>query len=132
MNESTILLRKSYTDYEASVKLFLDYKDKNDIDAMAIILHLMQQAIKKCLESYLITCNIAFNRKSSTTCLLKELAYNLDIIPSIYRYSTEIDLWETYARYNVYELEDINLYYTIAMDYCSLYNFVASKVSSNN
>lgn len=132
MNDATILLCKSYKDYEANVKLFLGCEEKNDMYTINIALYLMQHAIEKCLESYLIKLNIVFKRKSGITYLLTKLICNLDIIPSIYCYSAEIDLWETSARYNLYELEDINLYYAVVMDYCKLYNFVAYSVFSND
>ena len=128
MSEEQILLRKSYTDYEISVKIFLEYKDIDDIDAIDIALFFMAQAIEKCLISYLLHCNVAFKRKYAINYLLMKCPEHLDCIPSIYCYSTEIDLWETSARYNLYELEDINLYYAVVMDYCKLYNFVAYSV----
>ena len=132
MSEEQILLRKSYKDYEISVKTFLDCKDTDDKDTLDIALYLMQQAIEKCLKSYLLHYSVAFKRKHDIDYLLMKCPEHLDYIPSIYCYSTEIDLWETSARYNLYELEDINLYYAVVMDYCKLYNFVAYSVFSND
>lgn len=132
MLEEQILLRKSYTDYVTSVKIFLECKDTDDIGAIDIALFFMAQAIEKCLISYLLHCNVAFKRKYDINYLLMECPEHLDCIPSIYCYSTVIYLWETSARYNLYELEDINLYYAVVMDYCKLYNFVAYSVFSND
>ena len=46
MSEEQILLSKSYKDYEISVKIFLEYKDTVDTDAIDIALYLMEQAIE--------------------------------------------------------------------------------------
>ena len=49
-----MLLIKSYTDYEISVNTFLKYKDTDNTNAIDVALYLMQQAIEKCLKSYLL------------------------------------------------------------------------------
>ena len=46
--EEQILLRKSYTDYEVSVKIFLEYKDTDDINSIDLALFFMAQAIENC------------------------------------------------------------------------------------
>ena len=132
MSEEQILLSKSYKDYEISVKIFLEYKDTNDTDAIDIALYLMEQAIEKCLKSYLLHCNVAFKRKYDIDYLLMRCPTHLDCIPSIYRNAMEISLWEAATRYGFYEMEDINLYYTILMDYCNLYNYVAALLDNGN
>ena len=132
MSEEQILLCKSYKDYEISVKIFLKYKDIDDTDAIDIALYLMEQAIEKCLKSYLLHCNIAFKRKYDIDYLLRVCPEHLDCIPSIYKNATEISLWEASSRYGFYEMEDINLYYTIVIDYCNLYNYVATLLDKGN
>ena len=126
MSEEQILLSKSYKDYEISVKIFLEYKDTVDTDAIDIALYLMEQAIEKCLKSYLLRCNVAFRRKYDIDYLLMICPEHLDCIPSIYKNASEISLWEASTRYGFYEMEDINLYYSIVIDYCNLYNYVAA------
>ena len=126
MSEEQILLNKSYKDYEISVKIFLEYKDTVDTDAIDIALYLMEQAIEKCLKSYLLRCNVAFRRKYDIDYLLMICPEHLDCIPSIYKNASEISLWEASTRYGFYEMEDINLYYSIVIDYCNLYNYVAA------
>lgn len=132
MNDEQILLRKSYKDYEASVKLFLDCKDTMDDDALDIALYLMQQAVEKCLKSYLIWCGVDFKRKHDIDYLLMKCPQHLDCIPSIYNYAMEITLWEASTRYYLYTIEDINMYYTVLMDYCNLYIYVKSNILCNN
>ena len=132
MSEEQILLRKSYTDYEVSVKIFLEYKDIDDTDAIDIALYLMEQAIEKCLKSYLLHCNVAFKRKYDIDYLLMICPEHLDCIPSIYKNAMEISLWEASTRYGFYEIEDINLYYEILIDYCNLYNYVAILLDNGN
>ena len=126
MSEEQILLRKSYTDYEVSVKTFLDYKDTADIGAIDVALYFMAQAIEKCLISYLLYCNVAFKRKYDINYLLMACPEHLDCIPSIYKNAMEISLWEASTRYGFYEIEDVNLYYAILIDYCNLYKYVAA------
>lgn len=130
MSEEQILLYKSYKDYEISVKIFLEYKDIDDTDAIDIALYLMEQAIEKCLKSYLLHCNVAFKRKYDIDYLLMICPEHLDCIPSIYKNAMEISLWEAATRYGFYEMEDINLYYTIVIDYCNLYNYVAALLDN--
>ena len=130
--EEQILLSKSYKDYEISVKIFLEYKDTGDTDAIDIALYLMEQAIEKCLKSYLLRCDVAFRRKYDINYLLMICPEHLDCIPSIYRNASEISLWEAATRYGFYEMEDVNLYYAIMMDYCNLYNYVAALLDRGN
>ena len=132
MSEEQILLRKSYKDYEISVKTFLDCKDTDDKDALDIALYLMQQAIEKCLKSYLLHYSVDFKRKHDIDYLLMKCPEHLDCIPSIYKNATEISLWEASSRYGFYEMEDINLYYTIVIDYCNLYKYVAALLDNGN
>ena len=130
MLEEQMLLIKSYKDYVTSVKLFLDCKDTADTDDMDIALYHMQQAIEKCLKSYLLHCKVDYKHKHDIDYLLRVCPEHLDCIPSIYKNSTEISLWEASSRYGFYEMEDINLYYTIVIDYCNLYNYVATLLDS--
>ena len=132
MLEEQMLLIKSYKDYKASVKLFLDCKDTDDADDMDIALYLMQQAIEKCLKSYLLHYSVTFKRKHDIDYLLMKCPEHLDCIPSIYRNASEISLWEASTRYCFYEMEDINLYYEIVIDYCNLYNYVAALLDNGN
>ena len=132
MSEEQILLSKSYADYKVSVEIFLEYKDTDDINAIDLALFFMAQAIEKCLISYLLHCNVAFKRKYDINYLLMVCPEHLDCIPSIYKNAMEIYLWETATRYDFYEMEDINLYYTILMDYCNLYNYVAALLDNGN
>lgn len=132
MLEEQMLLIKSYTDYEISVNTFLKYKDTDNTNAIDVALYLMQQAIEKCLISYLLHCNVAFKRKYDINYLLMVCPEHLDCIPSIYKNAMEISLWESSTRYDFYEMEDINLYYTILMDYCNLYNYVAILLDDGN
>ena len=132
MSEEQILLRKSYMDYEISVKIFFEYKDTDDIGAIDIALFFMVQAIEKCLISYLLHCNIAFKRKYDINYLLMKCPEHLDCIPSIYKNAMEISLWEASTRYSFYEIEDVNLYYAILIDYCNLYNYVATLLDKGN
>ena len=127
-----MLLIKSYTDYEISVNTFLKYKDTDNTNAIDIALLFMAQAIEKCLISYLLHRNVAFKRKYDINYLLMVCPEHLDCIPSIYKNAMEISLWEASTRYNFYEMEDINLYYTIPMDHCNLYNYVASLLDKGN
>lgn len=129
MSEEQILLRKSYTDYVTSVKIFFEYKDTDDISAIDIALFFMVQAIEKCLISYLLHCNVAFRRKYDIDYLLMICPEHLDCIPSIYKNASEISLWEASTRYCFYEMEDINLYYAIVIDYCNLYNYVEKEIN---
>ena len=132
MSEEQILLSKSYKDYEISVKIFLEYKDIDDIGTIDIALFFMAQAIEKCLISYLLHCNVAFKRKYDINYLLMACPEHLDCIPSIYKNAMEISLWESSTRYDFYEIEDINLYYAILIDYCNLYNYVAILLDKGN
>ena len=132
MSEEQILLRKSYTDYVTSVKIFLECKDTDDIGAIDIAFFFMAQAIEKCLISYLLHCNVAFKRKYDINYLSMVCPEHLDCITSIYKNAMEISLWEASTRYGFYEMEDINLYYTILMDYCNLYNYVATLLDNGN
>lgn len=130
MLEEQMLLIKSYTDYEISVNTFLKYKDTDNTNAIDVALYLMQQAIEKCLKSYLLHCKVDYKRKHDIDYLLMVCPEHLDCIPSIYKNSTEISLWKASSRYGFYEMEDINLYYTIVIDYCNLYNYVATLLDS--
>ena len=132
MLEEQMLLIKSYKDYKASVKLFLDCKDTDDADDMDIALYHMQQAIEKCLKSYLLHCNVDYKRKHDIEYLLMRCPEHLDCIPSIYRNASEISLWEASTRYGFYEIEDVNLYYEILIDYCNLYNYVVTLLDKGN
>ena len=100
------------------------------MNAIDIALYLMQQAIGKCLKSYLLYCNVAFKRNHDIEYLLMICPEHLGCIPSIYKYAMEISLWEASTRYGFYEIEDINLYYAILLDYCNLYNYVATLLDS--
>ena len=130
MLEEQMLLIKSYTDYEISVNTFLKYKDTDNTNAIDVALYLMQQAIEKCLKSYLLHCNVSFKRNHDIEYLLMLCPEHLDCISSIYKNAAEIVLWEASTRYGFYEMEDINLYYTIVIDYCNLYNYVATLLDS--
>ena len=132
MLEEQMLLIKSHKDYKASVKLFLDCKDTDDADDMDIALYHMQQAIEKCLKSYLLHYSVDFKRKHDIEYLLMRCPEHLDCIPSIYRNASEISLWEASTRYCFYEMEDINLYNEIVIDYCNLYNYVAALLDNGN
>lgn len=132
MLEEKMLLIKSYTDYEISVNTFLKYKDTDNTNAIDVALYLMQLAIEKCLKSYLLHCKVDYKRKHDIDYLLRVCPEHLDCIPSIYKNATEISLWEASSRYGFYEMEDINLYYTIVIDYCNLYKYVAALLDKGN
>lgn len=127
--DSETLLRKSYSDANMSFIVFNKSKEDWRYDRDIALYHL-QQAIEKCVKALLIIENASYKKSHDISYLLRCVKHPLPNIESIIKYADEINMWEASTRYCFYELEDENIFYAVAMDYCILHRFVSSLLSN--
>lgn len=127
--DSETLLQKSSKDANMSFITFNKAKEDWHYDRDIALYHL-QQAIEKCLKALLIIEDVNYKKSHDINYLLRCVTHQLPNTESIIKYADEINMWEAATRYSFYELEDENIFYAVAMDYCTLYRFVNSLLSN--
>lgn len=128
-DDAETLLQKSSKDSSMSFITFNKAKSDRHYDR-DIALYLLHQAIEKCLKALLIIENVSYKKSHDISYLLRCVKHTLPNIESIIKYADEINIWEASTRYCFYELEDENIFYAVAMDYCTLYRFVTNILSN--
>lgn len=106
--------------------------DKSKVDksiSQNEALHHLQRAIEKCLKALLVFEDVDYKNSHDIRYLLICVTHQLPPIESIVKYANEINKWEAVTCDSAYELKDENIFYAVAMDYCTLYNFVTNILS---
>lgn len=111
-----------------SFTLFDKAKKDESVNQNEALYHL-QRAIEKCLKALLIIEDVNYKNSHDIRYLLICVTHQLPNIESIVKYANEINKWES-SCHSSYELKDENIFYAVAMDYCTLYRFVNSLLSN--
>lgn len=111
-----------------SFTMFDKAKKDGSVNQNEALYHL-QRAIEKCLKALLIIEDVDYKNSHDIRYLLICVTHQLPNIESIVKYANEINKWES-SCHSSYELKDEDIFYAVAMDYCTLYRFVNSLLSN--